>query len=467
MKLFPRSHAGQLALLLLLVLVVVQGASLVLFSMERSKALRDVYRETLISRTAGVYRLILDTPPAIHGRIARAASSRLLRFDISDSLPAKGPFHDEERAQRVGAALATALSLAPEGVQVAAAPVPAPGERSVAERRPDDLAQDEELRQRRIRWHPRALLIAIALPEGRWLTAETASPRGPRWGPRFLLTFGVSALAVALVAVLVARRMTAPMRALANAADRAGRGEDVDQLVEAGPEETRRTIRAFNRMQERRARFIQDRMAMLAAISHDLRTPITSLRLRAEFIDDEEMRSRILETLEEMQGMAETALDFIREERQSENGRPTDLVALVESVVEDFADVGKPATFTGGAGVTLTCRPGSLRRAIQNLIENAIAYGEEARVSLERDGDDVRIVVEDSGPGIAVADQERVFDPFVRLETSRNRRTGGVGLGLAIVRSIARQHGGDATVANRPEGGLRAVIHLPVDSADA
>lgn len=466
MRLYPRSLSGQLALLLLLALLVVQGASLALFTSERSKAVREVYRENLISRTAGLYRLIGDTPAALHDRVAKAASSRWLGFRVTGALPVMGPPDEAGRAERVAGALSTALALPSGKVRVGAAPVPDWNERAAAERRQEWDAADDELRRRHLRWHPRSLSIALALPDGRWLTARTGLPRGPRWGWRFLMMLGASALAVALVALLVGRLMTRPMRSLAEAADRLGRGEEVGKLIEAGPEETRRTIRAFNRMQERRARFLRDRMAMLAAISHDLRTPITSLRLRAEFIDDEEMKGKILETLDEMQAMTEGALDFIREEGRSDPGRPTDLLALVESTVVDFAETGRPAEFRGGLAVTLSCRPAALRRALRNLIENAIAYGGTATVGLEADEVEVRIVVEDAGPGIPPADLERVFDPFVRLEASRNRNTGGVGLGLAIARSIGRQHGGDVTLAARPGGGLRAVIHLPRETSD-
>jgi signal transduction histidine kinase len=225
----------------------------------------------------------------------------------------------------------------------------------------------------------------------------------------------------------------------------------------------REATRAFNRMHARLQRFVRDRTRMLAAISHDLRTPITSLRLRAEFIEDDEIRAKILETLEDMQRMAEATLAFAREEAAQEDTRRVDLAALVDSVCADLADMGQDVTFQGPERSPYRGRPSSLKRALSNLIENAVAYGTRARVSLEAEDHAWRIVIDDDGPGIPDADTERVFAPFVRLEESRNPETGGVGLGMAISRSIIRGHGGDITLTNRPEGGLRITIRLPKD----
>jgi signal transduction histidine kinase len=214
-------------------------------------------------------------------------------------------------------------------------------------------------------------------------------------------------------------------------------------------------------MRERLDRFIRDRTTMLAAVAHDLRTPITSLRLRAEFVEDEETRNKILETLAEMQAMTEAALAFARGDSEKEPSRLADIIALVESVVDDAADSGRDATFIESPPVTLSCRPVALRRAVRNLVENAVTYGQRARVRVESDASELRIVVDDDGPGIPPADLERVFDPFVRLETSRSRETGGVGLGLAIARSVMRAHGGDLRLVNRSGGGLSAIASLP------
>ena len=251
------------------------------------------------------------------------------------------------------------------------------------------------------------------------------------------------------------------MRALAAAAGRLGRGEAVGDLPEAGPVETRETVRAFNLMRARLDRYVRDRTAMLAAVSHDLRTPITSLRLHAEFVEDAETRAKILAALDEMQRMAEDALAFIREDMRKEEIRTVDLHALVDSVAADLAELGRDIAVADSERVLAVCRPVALRRALRNLLENAAVYGGRATVRIERDDDEDRVVIEDQGPGIPQADLERVFEPFVRLEASRSRDSGGSGLGLAIARGIVRGHGGDIVLANRAEGGLRATVVLP------
>jgi signal transduction histidine kinase len=255
------------------------------------------------------------------------------------------------------------------------------------------------------------------------------------------------------------------MAALAAAAERAGRGEAVAPLPEVGPLDIRQTTRAFNRMHDRLQRFVQDRTRMLAAMSHDLRTPITSLRLRAEFIEDEEIKAKVLETPEEMQRMTEATLAFAREEAAAEDTRTVDLAALVESVVADLADLGQEVAFAPADRLPYACRPLGIKRALRNLIENAVRYGKRARLRLERGPDSLRITIDDDGPGIAAADAERVFQPFVRLEESRSAATGGIGLGLSIARSIIRGHGGEIDLLNRAEGGLQAVVTLPLAAA--
>lgn len=199
---------------------------------------------------------------------------------------------------------------------------------------------------------------------------------------------------------------------------------------------------------------------MLAAISHDLRTPLTSLRLRAEFVTDSDAQQKMMATIEEIQTMTEAALAFAREEAVTEATRTVNLTALIESLCDDLADLGQNVTFLDSPKITYRCRPDGLRRAVRNLIENAVRYGNEARVQLNETPSSVRLAIEDKGPGIPEADFERVFEPFFRLESSRNRETGGVGLGLSIARATVRHHGGDITLS-RMKNGLSATITLP------
>lgn len=305
--------------------------------------------------------------------------------------------------------------------------------------------------------------FSIRLPDGQWLNATNRRTVQPHvWSNAATWNMVVTILMVALVAFYIARRISGPLRDLADNADRLGRGESVAALdAGRGPEEVRRATQAFNAMGERIRRFVDDRTRILAAVSHDLRTPITNLRLRVELLDDGETKSRMLETLDELRATVEATLSFTREEVGEEAVR-ADLTSLVESVCDDFADIGQPVAFTQSDRLPMTCRISSLRRAVRNLVENALSYGGVARVSMRRVGDEVRIIIADDGPGIPVEEMDRVFLPFVRLESSRNRRTGGVGLGLSIARSVARGHGGDIILLNRTGGGLDAIITLPI-----
>jgi len=257
------------------------------------------------------------------------------------------------------------------------------------------------------------------------------------------------------------RRMTRPLRRFAAAADRLGVDVDAPPLPERGSRELRRATKAFNQMQERLRRFIKDRTQMMAAISHDLRTMLTRLRLRAEFIDDEEQKQKALADLNEMEHMLNATLSFARDDSASEPRTRLDLVPMLETMCNDFADMGKKAQFQGPDRLAIEGRPIALKRAFGNLMENAINYGGSVEVRLTDTSAGVRIDFCDRGPGIPDAEKEEVFAPFYRLESSRNRETGGTGLGLSVTRSIIRSHGGDVVLLDAPEGGLIAQVTLP------
>jgi signal transduction histidine kinase len=206
---------------------------------------------------------------------------------------------------------------------------------------------------------------------------------------------------------------------------------------------------------------------MLAAMSHDLRTPLNRLRLRAEFIEDGEQQRKMFADLEAMNTMIDTTLAFVRDDVDREPRRLVNLGVLLQDVCEDAADAGGAVSYLGPREMNVHCRPTAIARAVANLVDNAVKYGRAARVSLVRDSEHVIIEVEDDGPGIPVNEQEKVFAPFYRLEGSRNAATGGVGLGLSVARTVVREHGGDITLANRAGGGLCARLVLPWTSEEA
>ena len=468
MRLAPKSLAGQLTLLLLIALAAAQGVAVALFAWERMEALRDAHRDDAVLRTATVARLLGDTPPGLHQAVIAAASTELARFSLSRE-PLVEKTAAGERAAAIASDLTGALGVRAERVRVAPLWTGTMDDDDHhdhddeddddRDRHHDDDGDDDHDHEH---WKPDWFTASVALADGRWLNVAVGPPPGaPAWGVAFVAVFLLSALGIAAVAVVMGRRLARPMRGLAAAAGSLGRGEAVEDLSEAGPAETRETVRAFNLMRARLDRFVRDRTAMLAAVSHDLRTPITSLRLHAEFVEDAETKAKILAALDEMQRMTGDALAFIREDARQEETRTVDLHALLDSVAADLADLGHDIAVAESERVLLACRPAALRRALRNLLENAAAYGGRAAARIERDDDETRVVVEDEGPGIPEADLERVFEPFVRLEASRSRDTGGSGLGLAISRSIVRGHGGDIRLENRAGGGLRATVALP------
>jgi signal transduction histidine kinase len=309
---------------------------------------------------------------------------------------------------------------------------------------------------------PDELLAEIPLADGRWLVVRILDyiAGGASW---FQIAMALSPLflVVGLLSLWTARRLATPISAFAAAAERLGVDADAPPLAERGPHELRTAIRAFNRMQERLRRFVNDRTQMVAAMSHDLRTPLTRLRLRAEFVGDLEQQRKMLADLGEMTAMIASTLAFARDDAQREPRMLVDLGALVESVCENASDAGGAVSVSAPRGVDVTCRPNAISRAVANLVDNAVKYGGNARTTLDLALGRAIITIDDDGPGIPPDERERVFAPFDRIEGSRNRDTGGVGLGLAVARTIAREHGGDIMLAATEGGGLRVCLELP------
>ena len=276
----------------------------------------------------------------------------------------------------------------------------------------------------------------------------------------------VMAIGIVIVSVLLVRWMTGPLRRLAQTADRIGRGRII-AVPHDGPEEVQRLAQALEAMQTRITRLVDDRTQALAAVSHDLRTPITRMRLRAGFLEDSDTQARMEADLDEMEGMIAATLAYLRGETEVEARQLTDVGVLLSTLCDAAADAGGMVAFQGAAHLDVLCRPVALRRAVTNLIGNAVTYGGTARVTLATEIDGLKITIDDDGPGIAADELERVFQPFYRLEASRNRATGGVGLGLTISRQAILEQQGTLRIENRLEGGLRAVICLPLPIRDA
>lgn len=310
--------------------------------------------------------------------------------------------------------------------------------------------------------NPLLLMVSLKLADGTWVNASTGTHRVPGGGLQSAIVSTIlMALAVVPVAVWLLRIAIRPLRVFSKAAERLGNDMNAPPLPEHGPAEVAQTARAFNEMQRRVRKLLADRTAMLAAVSHDLRTPITRLRLRAELLDDTEQQQKIVSDITEMEEMVNSTLAFFRDDAIAEARRPLDLGSLVRTIVDDSVDLGQDVKLERCDACVVDGRPVALKRALVNLVENAVKYGDRARIRLIGEAHDAILTIEDDGPGIPEARKDDVFEPFVRLETSRSRETGGVGLGLALVRSVIRAHDGSVTIENVPGHGLRATVTLP------
>jgi two-component system OmpR family sensor kinase len=305
--------------------------------------------------------------------------------------------------------------------------------------------------------------VAVKRPDGRWNVVRPQAAFGlTPWQQRILLWFVLSALAMAPISFIFARRLSAPIRLFAQAAERLGRDPRAPALALQGSAEIGTAVRAFNDMQERLRRYVEDRTAMVGAIAHDLRTPLTRLRFRIESLPDDQ-KAKIEADIDQMEAMISAALTFVRDASQPGERTPLELSSLLESLCDEMSETGAATEVETGEKVVLEGDPMALRRLFANLLDNAVKFGGgRARARVFREDAHAVVEIDDDGPGIPAQDSERVFEPFFRREPSRNRKTGGAGLGLAIVRSIARGHGGDVSLVNRSGGGLTARVFLPL-----
>ncbi|WP_207477766.1 ATP-binding protein [Arenibaculum pallidiluteum] len=451
-RLWPREPLGiasRIALTVVVALLLAQAVSALVYVTDRGEGGPPPHGPGVLSRrVAAIVRLVETTPPSERGRVVEAVDAPGLSVSWSERPPRgldAGPgFPGDFVRGRIRRALG-------DGDR----PVLVGFERSI-------LLPPGPLSAGSPREPAGTLHLAVALNDGSWV-GFTADPErdGPFRLIRFALWMGLVALVIVGLSWWAARRVTAPVAAFARAAERLGVDGEAPLLPETGPRELRIATRAFNRMQERLRRFVEDRTQMLAAISHDLRTPLTRMRLRAEFVDDPEQQRRMLEDLDQMEAMIASTLAFARDDARKEQRALLDVGAMLATLADDLADAGLQVVYEGPNHRTLACRPVALRRAVSNLVDNALKYGGTARIHLDEQPGQVAVVVEDSGPGIPEAELEKVFQPFYRIERSRSRDTGGTGLGLSVARTVARAHGGDVILENRPEGGLRARLLLP------
>ena len=447
----------QIALLVVSVLFVAQVMGLWLFVDERSLAVQAAIGSEAAGRAANVARLIEGAPPQLHDEIVAAATSPLVRFELGEGPSVTHTHHDENGAveARIRALLNDGYSrdIRVEVHEIEQSLLPLPNlspemARMHAEMMQGTLAAIE-------------MEVSIAIAGGHWLNVATRFEKPPiQWSWTSTLSFALTS-AVLLLAIFwfLLTRLTRPLNELAAAAEEFGRGGGEGPIAPVGPNEVRDLTIAFNDMQARLARFVTDRTQMLAALAHDLRTPLTALRVRGEMVDDVETRDGISRSLDEMQDMVEATLAYARGVGQGEDLQRMDVAEYLSDI--RLGTHGDLELQTGPEAV-VQIKPMAMRRALRNLIDNAQRYGQDPVLSWGVTDAGVEIRVDDNGPGIPESHIADVFQPFQRMEQSRSLDTGGHGLGLAIARSVVLEHGGTIELLNRDEGGLRARIILPL-----
>lgn len=305
-------------------------------------------------------------------------------------------------------------------------------------------------------------ILAVRFPDGDTVTARFTRELPPPFfgGPLFMTALFVI-VSVTLLALWAARSLTAPLTSFAKAAEGFSPDGDIAPIPERGPVEIRTAAKALNQMRRRIKTLVEDRTRMLAAMGHDLRTPITRMRLRSEYIADETLRGQMLRDLDQMKAMIDAALSYLRDGKNKEEPTRVDVATLLQTVCDQCTDMGHDAIYFGPEHFTMDARADALQRAVGNLVDNAVRYGHKARVRLALVSDAIRIEVEDDGPGIADADKAAMLEPFVRGDASRSMNDSqGFGLGLAIARAVAEAHGGTLTLHDRKPSGLTARIEI-------
>lgn len=451
-RLLPSSLLGQMLLLIGAALLVAQAVNFAFLLNEQQKLSLARNEGPAIGRFTQAAAVIAATPPA--GRALLLSAHPTGHSAAYRLVPQSAVDRDRiERKADVEDRLAVAL-------REARVPV-----RAVRAASPMGVVRMDGPKGHGHHAARRMLLLAAQLDDGTWLDARFDAPRADRWLiHRLVLATAMLFFLVFGAAWWIARRLARPLRDLTRAAEGFRGHSPAEPVTPRGPSDVRRAVEAFNAMNRRTLALLDEKDRMLGAIGHDLRTPLASLRIRAENMGPEEERERLAATVEEMAATLEDILTLARTGRAREPVRPVDLAALADALVEEYRERGLGAHFGPSPRAVLAVQPNLLRRALRNLVDNALAYGGCAAVTVEERAREIEIRVEDDGPGIPADRLQEVLEPFRRLDSSRNRESGGAGLGLAIAQAVAQAHGGRLELVNREQGGLRAALILPKQS---
>ncbi|MFU8816910.1 MAG: ATP-binding protein [Pseudomonadales bacterium] len=440
---FLRTVRRQAFVVLMLVVATSQLIGMAIYSADRQTILTAGEALDVAERTLELVDQLRLVPGHWREDVVRAASTDSFRVALGPRTPANSLAVDKRLTAEVKQFLADRLDGWDDAWIV------------VSSYRPDAFGSEWMVDAESL------LRIAVRLERGLWLTVTGVIPRTEQLWPRPAGLYLLSVLVgMVIVGIWLVDRVTAPLTTFASAADRLGKNLRSQPLAESGPEEVAKAAKAFNEMQSRLQRMVENQTEMLAAISHDLRTRVTLLSLRAELLTDGAERDKVIATLEEMDSMIGSLLDFARGTFQDEPNRLVDLSALLESLCEDLADTGASVALTAPAKVLYRCRRIALKRAITNLLDNALKYAGSADIVLSDEAAEVSIRILDRGPGFDCDELDDLFVPFFRAQWSRSHAA-GVGLGLSIAQAIVHRHGGRLQIGNRPGGGADVDIRLP------
>ncbi len=461
-RFLPQSIASQTVIVLLIGLTVSHVFSMSIYTADRAEVMTMSGGHQISHRIAAITRLLDETPVEWRDRILRATNSQTLSVTVT---PVSRLLEDESDGivnSLLRGYLARLIGTDDEG-RVVVQVIDSSDQSSTSVHETFKASRGRDMdHMLRENAGGQLLRASVRLKDGNWLNFATTVPKGEAlWSIKTVLSMLLMTIGVVLISMWVIRRVTRPLRVFTAASHRLGRDVAAPPLVVSGSSELREAVNAFNEMQKRLRQLIENRTRMLAAISHDLRTPITLLRLRMETIDDSEERAKMQSTLDEMEAMISSTLSFARNDAESEAKERVNVTTLIGSICDDLTDAGFQVEFSEEDELVHECRPGALKRALSNLIENAVKYGNRARVKLQRTDRAIEITVDDDGPGIPENEFELVFTPFYRVEKSRSSETGGVGLGLSVAQSIVDKHGGQILLTNRDKGGLRVKVMLP------
>ena len=464
MRLLPRSLFGRLMLVLSAGLIVAQLLSAAINLAERDSLLARASGMQPAQRIADIVRLLDSLSPAERARIVGILSVPPLvvsldRTPTSEESAVTGGAHAAMFSAVLRAALGDdrPVRITMTGTPPAWAPGPAGGSGRFPMGGPMGPGG-----MHRFPLNGVSFLVQVRLQDGTWAIFDTQVNQESATLPwRVLLTLATLLAAVLLLSYIAVRWVTRPLQLLATAADELGRDINRPPLPEGGPIEVSRAASAFNTMQTRLVKLIDERTRLLTAMSHDLKTPLTRMRLRAEMLEDGNLREKFEADLVEMESMVTQTLEFLRGLSNHEPEQNVDIMALLESLQADNEAMGRIVTIDGRISRPYSGAPQLLKRCISNLVDNAVLYGQKAEIRVEEATEQLTIRVRDHGPGIPDAEIDRVFEPFYRLDASRSRETGGTGLGLSIARNIAQAHGGNVRLRNHEEGGLEATLTLP------